>query len=119
MNRASVIVEAVPSEAVDYLGIVAGEAISNDRSRMQLAVLGKGRVRVTLDGAQDFIPGLPLFEIQCRVNMLTKPSRKLRFRIVEKDIRTPYEGIVDASGQSELLFDFGSIDHRIVFDGVE
>jgi hypothetical protein len=108
IDQASLIIEARPPEAVEYLGIVPREAISNSRQKMQLLVLEKGRVRVTLDEPEHLKPGAPLFEIQCRVNMLTKPSSQFHLRIVEKQLRTPYQGSVDSLDKTEIHYDFKS-----------
>lgn len=108
IDQASVIVEVTPPEAIEYLGIVPGEAVSNSRQKMRLLVLEKGRIRVTLDEPNHFKRGSPLFQIQCRVNMLTKPSTQFHLYIVDKQLRTPYQGSVDSLDPTEIHYDFKS-----------
>lgn len=106
IGQASLILEAEPPEVIEYLGVVPEAAVSGDRQRMRLTVLGKGRVRVELNEPTAFKPGVPLFEVQCRLNFLEADTTEFTLRIVEKELRTPYEGIVKSQNLTDISHDF-------------
>lgn len=107
IEHVSFVLENEPADALEMLKIVPGPFSSGKQSTpMNVTDLGNGRKLISVGNTGSFPRGVPLFDVQWRVNLLEQSSGTAHIRVVNKVLHTPHDGQVDSRQRTEMSYDF-------------